>query len=164
MEQISLRQEEDLETVLRQYSDMVYRVAYTQTKCVSDAEDVYQEVFLQYVRKNPVFASEEHRKAWLLKVTVNACKKLWRSAWRRRTTLCETVPEPVELAPEHRFLLEALRQLPVKHRTVLYLFYYEDLPVREISRLLGKKEATVRTQLTRARDRLKEILKEDWTE
>lgn len=164
MEQVSLQQEQDLEAVLRQYSDMVYRVAYTQTKCVSDAEDVYQEVFLQYVKKNPVFASEEHRKAWLLKVTINYCKKLWRSAWRRKTTLCETVPEPVNLAAEHKFLLEALRQLPLQDRTVLHLFYYEDLPVREISRLLEKKESTVRTQLTRARDKLKEILKEDWIE
>lgn len=68
------------------------------------------------------------------------------------------------MAAEHKFLLEALRQLPLQDRTVLHLFYYEDLPVREIGRLLGKKESTVRTQLTRARDKLKAILKEDWTE
>ncbi len=92
-------------------------------KCVSDAEDVYQEVFLQYVKKNPVFASEEHRKAWLLKVTVNYCKKLWRSAWRRKTTLCETVPEPVSLAAEHKFLLEAFcGNCP--YRTERYCIYF----------------------------------------
>lgn len=154
----------EVEAVMRQYSDMVYRVAYTQTNCVSDAEDIYQEVFLQYVKKHPVFTSEEHRKAWLLRVTINNCKKLWRSAWRRKTTLTESVPVSSNIAPEHQFLLEALKQIPLKDRTVLHLFYYEDLPTQQIAQLLGRRESTVRTQLTRARQKLQSVLKEDWLE
>ena len=157
-------QADELEAVMHQYSDMVYRVAYTQTNCVSDAEDIYQEVFLQYVKKHPAFASEEHRKAWLLRVTINGCKKLWRSAWQRKTTLTEVVPANSTIAPEHLYLLEALKQIPLKDRTVLHLFYYEDLPTQQIAQLLGRRESTVRTQLTRAREKLQSVLKEDWLE
>lgn len=164
MEQILLREDQDLEALMNQYSDMVYRVAYTQTNCVSDAEDIYQEVFLQYVKTNPAFASEEHRKAWLLRVTINYCKKLWRSAWRRKTVLDDTASESATTMKEHSFLLEALKQIPLKDRTMLHLFYYEDLPIKEIAQLLGRKESTIRTQLTRAREKLKVVLKEDWLE
>lgn len=157
-----ITQADELETVMRQYSDMVYRVAYTQTNCVSDAEDIYQEVFLQYVKKHPIFTSEEHRKAWLLRVTINYCKKLWRTAWRRKTTLTNCVPVSVNIAPEHLHLLEALKQIPLKDRTVLHLFYYEDFPTKKIAQLLGQRESTVRTQLTRAREKLQAVLKEDW--
>lgn len=164
MEQITLQEDRDLETIMEQYSNMVYRVAYTQTNSISDAEDIYQEVFLQYVKTNPVFASEEHRKAWLLRVTINYCKKLWRSAWHRKIILGEQTAVDVTTVQEYQFMLDALKQIPLKDRTVLHLFYYEDLSTREIAQLLRQKESTVRTQLTRAREKLKVILKEDWVE
>lgn len=164
MEHVVLENEADLLKVMGLYSDMIYRVAYTQTSSISDAEDIYQEVFLQYVKRNVAFASEEHRKAWLLRVTINYCKKLWRSAWHRKTVLHETVTGDLDQPAEHNFLLEALKQIPLQDRTVLHLFYYEDLPVKEIAQLLQRREATVRTQLSRAREKLKVVLKEDWAE
>lgn len=147
----------ELGCVMETYGTMVYRLAYSQLRNSADADDIYQEVFLRYYQKRPKFESEEHRRAWLLRVTINRAKSYTTSAWFRHTVPLETCiafPEP-----EEQHLDEALRELPSKDRTVLHLFYYEELSVREIAELLGRKENTVRTQLTRARQRLGKILK-----
>ena len=147
------------EAIIRTYASMVYRLAFSQTQNRSDAEDVSQEVFLRYFKKAPVFESEEHRRAWLIRVTVNCAKKLRASAFVRRT-----VPLDTELPfqqPESFELYWALRRLSAADRTVLHLFYYEDQPVSKIAELLEKKESTIRSQLTRARQRLKQLLKEN---
>ena len=94
MESLSLRIDESIDEVVERYADMVYRLACAQTGRRDSADDVFQEVFLRLVRRNPTFASEEHRKAWLLRVTLNCCKKLGASAWRRHVV-------PVERLPEH---------------------------------------------------------------
>jgi RNA polymerase sigma-70 factor (ECF subfamily) len=147
----------ELEQVLELYGNMVYRLAYACMRSTMDAEDVYQDVFLRYFRKRPVFGSEEHRRAWLLRVTVNQARTVFRSAWFRRTVPLDERAAFSE--PEEQKLDEALMQLSGKDREVLHLYYYEELPVREIGALLHRKESTVRTQLTRARRRLGEILK-----
>ena len=152
-------QEAEQEAVVRRYSEMVYRLARSQVRTRADAEDLYQEVFLRYFRAAPDFESEEHRKAWLLRVTLNCAKKFWASAWVRHTVPLEAT-EPFS-EPEDRQLYEALQSLPGKYRAVLHLFYYEDLSTEEIGRLLGRRSATVRTQLTRARRLLREIMRED---
>lgn len=159
MEQESLRTDDSREEIVRRYSDMVYRLALSQVRSRADAEDVYQEVFLRYFAQNRPFASEEHCKAWLLRVTVNCAKKFWASAWVRHT-----VPLDADLAFETETdsaLWEHLQALPGKYRAVLHLFYYEDLSVEEISALLKIKPSTVRTQLTRARRKLREAMKEE---
>ena len=139
------------------YGKTVYRLAYSQTRSVADAEDIYQEVFLRYFRKRPEFESEEHRKAWLLRVTLNRTRSLFASAWFRKTVPLEACA--AFAAPEERKLDEALRQLNQKDRTLLHLFYYEQLSTKEMAQILNRKESTVRTQLTRARRRLAEIMK-----
>lgn len=149
----------ELEQVMGVYGPTVYRLAYAQLRSTADAEDIYQEVFLRYFRKRPQFDSEEHRKAWLLRVTLNRARSHATSAWRRHTVPLESqvaFPEP-----ESRQLDEALGQLRPGDRSLLHLFYFEELSVREISQLLGRKESTVRTQLTRARNALKAIMKGD---
>ena len=147
----------ELEQVMERYGNTVYRLAYSQTRSKTDAEDIYQDVFLRYFRKRPEFDSEEHRKAWLLRVTLNQTRSLFRSAWFRHTV---PLDERVAFSePEERKLDEALARLSGKDREVLHLYYYEELSVREIGELLGRKESTVRTQLTRARRRLAEIMK-----
>lgn len=147
----------ELEEIMGQYGAMVYRLAYSRTRCPADADDIYQEVFLRYFQKRPSFDSEEHRRAWLLRVTVNRCRTLFASAWfRYRAALEECVGEE---ARKETQLDEALQALRPGDRTVLHLFYYEEMSVREISALLKKKESTVRTQLTRARRRLAQIVK-----
>lgn len=156
----SLRTDDCLEKVILFYSDMVYRLAFARTGTRHDADEIFQEVFMRYIRKQPQFADEAHRKAWLIKVTINCSKKLWNSAWKRKTEpLEEAIPFETK---EDIDLYHELRQLPPKYREVIHLFYYEDMPLKEISRVLHRKNATVRTQLTRARALLKDLLKEDY--
>lgn len=147
----------ELERVMEQYGQMVYRLAYSKLRSGSDADDIYQEVFLRYFRKRPVFGSEEHRKAWLLRVTINASKSYLTSAWLRHTVPLED--RIVFQKEEESRLDEALRDLLPKDRMLLHLFYYEGLSVREIGELLHRKESTVRAQLTRARQRLGKLMK-----
>lgn len=158
MEELALGGE-NAEQVIRYYSDMVYRIAFARTGTREDADEVYQDVFLRYVRKKPSFRDEEHRKAWFIRVTVNCCKSLWASAWRRHTEPLRD--DHILETSEDIDLYKELLYLPSKYREVIHLFYYEDMSVEEISRALNRKNSTVRTQLTRARGMLRHILKEE---
>lgn len=149
---------------VRSYEDMVYRTALHALGNGPDAEDAAQEVFLRlYTQKKP-FEGEEHLRRWLLRVTVNYCRDLLRSPWRKRRVDLEALPppHPVFEEPEQARLYEAVMSLPEKYRLVLDLYYYEELPVREIGELLGEKTTTVTTRLSRARKLLKEQLSEVW--
>ena len=153
----TLCQTPELEEVMGSYGTMVFRLAYSYTRSRHDAEDIYQEVFFRYFRGRPRFESEEHRRAWLLRVTVNRCKSHLTSWWVRRTVpLDDRIPMP---EPEYQELDEALRRLSEKDRLVIHLFYYEGCTTREIARFLRNTEGAVRTRLTRARQRLGDILK-----
>jgi RNA polymerase sigma-70 factor (ECF subfamily) len=147
------------ESVVKKYADMVYRLAFAQVRSKSDADDIFQEVFLRYVQSKVVFESEEHRKAWLIRVTVNCAKKHWSSAWHRKTVPLED-SYPFEL-PEETGVNEAMWKLAPKYRSVIHLFYYEGYSVAEIGSILGARESTIRTQLTRARARISDLLKGD---
>lgn len=150
---------DSVENVILYYSDMVYRLAYARMGSKQDADEIYQEVFLRYMKKQPVFQTEEHRKAWFLKVTINCSNSLWNSLWRKRT---EPLKDDLALEDQKEIdLSHALKTLPAKYREVIHLYYYEDMSTDEISRLLGRKSSTVRTQLVRARAMLKKVLKED---
>lgn len=149
--------ERELEEAMGLYQTMVFRLAYSYTRSRSDAQDICQEVFLRYFCRRPPFTSEEHRRAWLLRVTVNRCKSHLSSWWVRRTVpLDDRIPMP---EPEYQELDEVLRQLPEKDRLVIHLFYYEDCTTREIARMMHCTEGAVRTRLTRARQRLGDLLK-----
>jgi len=158
--QKSLRTDDDIEQVFHQYADLVYRLAFSQTQNKNDADDVFQEVFLRYMKETKAFVSEEHEKAWLIRVTINCSKKLWSSAWSRRTVALDE--NMIAEQPEETEVYSALMQIPQKYRTVIHLFYYEDMPVAKISEVLGMKESAVRTQLTRARNLLRTKLKGDF--
>ena len=150
-------EDESLRQAVEAYGDMVYRLALAQTHSSHDADDVFQEVFLRYLRSAPDFREEEHRKAWLLRVTVNCCKKLHGSFWRRHTVaLSETLPAR---NPEEGELLELLEGLPPKYRTVLHLYYYEGYDTGEIAAILGRGPNTVRSQLSRGRALLRDAWK-----
>lgn len=149
--------ERELEEAMGLYQTMVFRLAYSYTRSRSDAQDICQEVFLRYFCRRPPFTSEEHRRAWLLRVTVNRCKSHLSSWWVRRTVpLDDRIPMP---EPEYQELDEVLRRLPEKDRLVIHLFYYEDCTTREIARMMHCTEGAVRTRLTRARQRLGDLLK-----
>lgn len=156
----SLRMDDEIDDVLGKYSDMIYKIALSQTKSPADAEDIFQEVFLRYVQSDVEFENEEHRKAWLIRVSVNCCKKLWNSAWFRHTIpLDESLPFS---SKEKSDVFYAVSELPSKYRIVVHLYYYQDLSVREISAVLHRKESTVTSQLFRARDLLREKLKGEY--
>lgn len=141
------------------YGAMVYRMAYAQTRSRHDADDIFQEVFLRYHRAAPAFETEEHQKAWLLRVTVNCTRSLFTSPWRRHTAPLEDIYAYTD--PAASAVDEALAQLPGKYRAVVHLYYYEGYGTEEIARILDRRPSTVRAQLTRARQKLKELLKEE---
>ncbi len=145
------------EAVVERYSGAVYRLAYSMVRSKSDADDIFQEVFLRYVRKKPAFESEEHCKAWLLRVTINCAKKYWASSWVRRT---EGLSDSLSFTlPEESAVDAALQALPSGDRSIIHLYYYEGYSTAEIAAMLGLRESTARTRLTRARDKLRGLLK-----
>jgi RNA polymerase sigma-70 factor (ECF subfamily) len=155
--ELSFSTDDQINDVLTRYSNMVYRLALSRTRNVADAEDVLQEVFLRLIHKKPEFENEEHRKAWLIRVTVNCSSKLLTSAWFRRT-----VPLEEELkfeTKEKSNVYYAVMELPLKYRTVIHLYHYEDLSISQISNILAIKESTIKSQLLRARQLLKTKLK-----
>lgn len=159
MEKQSLRTDDCTENVIRYYSDMVYRLAFARTKTKHDADDVYQEVFFRYVNKKPVFENEEHRKAWIIRVTINCSNTFWSSLWRKNTQ--ELTTDIMFETEENINLHNELLKLPPKYREVIHLFYYENMSLKEISIILNRKNSTIRTQLTRARVILRSVIKED---
>ncbi len=147
---------------VERYQTMVYRTALHALANSQDADDAVQEVFLRLYQRKGTFDGEEHLRRWLLRVTVNYCRDLMKSPWRRRVALEELPETPVFDKPREAALYREVMALPEKYRTVLNLFYYEELSVREIGTLLGVEASTVTTRLARARKRLRERLGEDW--
>ena len=142
------------EELLGRYSDMVLRIALHNVGSRADAEDVAQEVFLKRISARRAFASPEHEKAWMIRVTVNQCRDFLKSAHRKMLPLPEDLPAEEPCGE----VLEAVLCLPVPYRNVIYLHYYEGLSVKEISRALRRRENTVSSWLYRARAALKESL------
>lgn len=154
-----MRSEEEAARAIERYGDMVRRLCLVHLKNPADTEDIFQNVFLKYVLSPVVFESPEHEKAWLIRVTINACKDLVKSFFRSRTVpLEELLDQPAPLSEEHREVLEAVLALPPKYRDAVYLHYYEGYTAAEIGKLLGKNTNTVYTLLTRAREQLRETL------
>ena len=147
------------EQIVRTYADMVYRIAYRYVKNSIDADDVFSEVFLAYFKKVRVFDSEDHRKAWLIKVTINCAKDLLGQRLQLQQSIEETVADKtVRDADTYMDLHDAIDHLCPKYREVIKLYYLDDLSVREIAQILNKNENTVKTQLARAREILKSVL------
>lgn len=154
-----MRGEEEAARAIERYGDMVRRLCLVHLKNPADTEDIFQNVFLKYVLSPVVFESPEHEKAWLIRVTLNACKDLVKSFFRSRTVpLEELLEQPAPLSEEHREVLEAVLALPRKYRDAVYLHYYEGYTAAEIGKLLGKNTNTVYTLLTRAREQLRKTL------
>lgn len=148
------------------YSAMLYRLAFSGTGNVCDAEDIVQTVFLKLLKYSKKFNSEEHRKAWLLKVTVNEIKLFRRSAWFRKHAGNE-LPEisdgtDIQTEAENKLVYDAVMKLKQEQRMVIMLYYYYQYSSADISVMTRIKEETVRTRIKRARKKLKDILKEDF--
>ena len=143
----------------RAYAPAIFRLAYARTGSRADAEDIMQEVFVRLLRAGPDFADRAHARAWLLRVAANCANDWFRAPWRRREgPLTDSLP-----APEHEDggVVEAVLALPAKYRTAVHLYYYEELSVAEIAKIMGKSEGAVKSRLFRARALLRDTLKED---
>lgn len=153
---MAVQRKEEAQRIVDTYGDAVYKFALSLTRHKDVADDVFQEVFLRYMKKSPVFENEKHARAWFYVVTKNCCRSHFMSAFIRRSApLDQDIPFLKE--PDYA-LYQYVLKLPMKYRTVIHLYYYEGYSTKEIASLLKKKEATVRTQLKRARDLLKQVM------
>lgn len=147
-------------TVIEQYSDTLYKIALSYTRCPATAEDIVQDTFLKYMQSTVKFENEEHTKAWLIRVAINECKKFHRLFWNSRRIPLEDIYF-FEL-PEHHEIFYSVMKLPKKYRLAIHLYYYEELSVKEISKILNQKENTVLSWLHRARKLLKEDMEVEY--
>nr|WP_316622546.1 sigma-70 family RNA polymerase sigma factor [uncultured Ruminococcus sp.] len=148
---------EKAEAVFRRYADMIYRVALHNLDDPADADDILQEVCLVLLTKK-LPEEEEHLKSWLIRVTINKCRDLSRSFWRRNRKSIDDYEElKAEKPPE---IMAELQSLSESYRNIIYLYYYEEYTVSEIAQLLRMNVNTVKSGLRRARDQLKKLLTE----
>jgi len=149
-----MRTEEETQRAIGQYADMVRRICMVHLKNYHDTEDIFQTVFLKYVLSSDTFQSQEHEKAWFIRVTINACRDLLRSFFRRNTVSMEEIEEMAGSfgTEEDSEVRQAVLRLPEKYRDAVYLHYFEGYSAAETGKLLGKKENTIYTLLSRARD------------
>lgn len=149
------------EALLTQYGSSILRLAYSYLHNMDDAEEILQDTLIQYLKTAPVLEQEAHEKAWLFRVAGNLSKN--RIAYNKVRSTDELKES---LAAEQRedlsFVWEAVKDLPVKYREVIHLFYYEGLSTAEIAAILEQKESTVRSHLMRGREKLRTILKEGY--
>ena len=158
---------EPVEKLIEQYQKHVFAAAFSVCQNIADADDVVQDTFLKYHCSQKEFSSQEHIKAWLLRVAINKAKDHLRSFWKKNTVSIEELamasPDnealTIEQKDDGKKILENVMKLPTKYRIVIHLFYYDDLSVAEIAKVLGISESNVKTRLSRARNMLKkEIL------
>lgn len=153
-----------MEEVVELYSRTVYAIALAKTHRKEDAEDIFQDVFLSYVRKHPVFRDERQGRVWFSKATVYSCKMFWRTRKRHETLPIEAADSVAVQSDEEQELLLEMDSLPKKDREVLELFYFGGLSTEEIAKVIGCSSNAVRIRLTRARTALEKRLNEkgDW--
>lgn len=154
-----MRSEQQVNYAIERYADMVLRLCTVYLKNSSDAEDVFQTVFLKYTLHTKPFENTEHEKAWLIRVTVNACKDLLKSFFRSRTISLEDMGEYAPgINSEQYAIMEAVWALPKQYRDVIYLHYYEGYTAPEIAGILKRNPNTVYTHLHKGKELLRTIL------
>ncbi len=146
--------------IVEKYFDMVYRLALSQTKNRETAEDVVQETFLKFIKTDRRFESDEHIKAWLIRVAINCSHSIFSSSWHKKTVPLTELKEEISFETEEKGdVYYAVLELAPKYRAVIHLFYYEDMSIEEISKALKINPSTVKSQLSRGRKLLRERLK-----
>lgn len=167
-----MKESYDLEYLMRTYGNDVLRMAYSYVKDYDTAEDIFQEVFIKVNASLGAFRGESSIKTWLLRITVNACKDYLKSAYNRRVTVFSeeeenSIPtadtaEEIEQRQDGEQIRKALLLLPEKYREVLVCLYFEERSVAETAKVLGISEGTVKSRLSRGRDKFRVILEREW--
>lgn len=154
-----MRSEREVNIAIERYADLILRLCMVYLKNKDDAEDTFQNVFLKYTLHPKAFESPEHEKAWLIRVTANACKDCLKNYFRRNTvSLDELRDYAPELDPDRYRVLEAVWTLPKQYRDVIFLHYYEGYTAPEIAGILRRNPNTVYTHLHKAKELLREAL------
>lgn len=151
-----MRSETEINRAVDEYADMVRRLCMLHLKNYADTEDIFQTVFLKYALSSIEFENKEHEKAWLIRVSINACKDLLKSFFRRNTvSIHQLIEQPAPQDQDYTDVLEAVLSLPKKYKDVVYLYYYEGYTAPQISKILGKNVNTIYTLLNRSKKILK---------
>lgn len=161
----------EVEIVAKKYLDSVYRVAINYSKNAQDAGDAVQNAFLKLLKTDMVFSDDEHIRRWLIKVTINECKSIWRRLSKHSVSSLDELTDngyelPAASQSEYntidraRELWDAVMHLPAKYSIVVHLYYYEGYSVDEISKMAGISKSNVQIRLMRGRTMLKESLEE----
>ena len=157
MEQSQVNNNDPILLAFHNHADMVRRICFLYLHDSTDADDVFQEVFLKLLQNTTPFTSAEHEKAWLIRVTINKCKDTLKSFWRKNTQLTSSAELPL-MDPDENELLQIVLSLPQKYKDVIYLYYYEEYTVPQMAKLLKQKENTIYSNLHRAKKLMKQKL------
>lgn len=152
----------EIDRVVEEYSDMLLRIALHHIHNYAQAQDIVQDTFIKYLYKSPEFENREKEKAWLIRVASNLCKDHLKHWWLKKRTDIPYEEMPFSQHQETYEILEVVKQLSYHQRNAIYLYYYEEMSIREISEIYQVKESTVASWLFRARKKLKELLKGEW--
>ena len=159
-----LRTDKEIAEIYVRHRQTIYRVCYAYMKNKADTEDAVEDTFFQLIKSGPVFESEEHEKAWLIRTASNICKNILKSWWRKKKNIedCYDLSEPEKIATDD--IIQVVMALPQKYKTVVYLYYYEGYNSAEIAAILKKPKSTIRNYLHEARGLLRERLGDDFYE
>lgn len=145
------------EALYDKYADMLYRLALANVQNTYDAEDIVHDVFIKYYERGTVFADEEHREGWLVKVTVNACRDFLRKRSYRNHEDIDNIHHLKSEEHEQTDIMHILSRVPERYRAVLVLHYLEDYSVSQVSKMLGLSQSAVKMRLSRGRDIFRKI-------
>ncbi|MEG1426288.1 MAG: sigma-70 family RNA polymerase sigma factor [Oscillospiraceae bacterium] len=160
-----MRDENEARRAIETYGDTVRRICFLNLKNREDTEDIFQNVFLRFLMCKDTFQSQEHEKAWMIRVTVNACKDLLKSFYRKNKVPMDAVAEfESRMTPKSSELLNIVLSLPEKYKTPIYLFYFEGYTAIEIGEMTHKNTNTVYTLLSRGKSMLKDKIGVDFIE
>ena len=151
--------EQELREAVMKYSDMLYRICIVMLCNEQDVQDAIQDTFCRYLEKRPDFRDEEHRKAWLIRVATNICRDMMRFRIRHPKVSIDGLEDKIVI-PEQKETLRELLELPVKQKTVIYLYYVEGYHIREIADILGMTEGAVKMRLRRGKEQMRLLWKE----
>ncbi|MBE5968198.1 MAG: sigma-70 family RNA polymerase sigma factor [Lachnospiraceae bacterium] len=150
----------EIEDMVKQYGNMVFRLAFVKMKRKESADDIFQEVFIKLIKLRSRLDGHEHEKAWLIKTTLNCCKDIWKSAWVRHVVYeqLDSTNDDSDTVEKDNPVYTLVLKLPDKYRVIVHLYYYEEFSIKEISVMLKMNGNTVSTRLKRAREILKKEL------